>query len=190
MPKLERHPFASGHEIEPPVAIVVDPERGGNHAEGLRQLGRELARDIREPATVVAQEVAAGWRRIIPWHEPAAHEQIRAPVAVEVSRRDAGGARQHLRQRLRVADKFPTALVDIETVLQQTRRRSVLITAAGHVEIGPAVAIGVEEHRAPVLIGLVRGPRLSYGRLDEAAVFLEKELARHAGRPADKDVVE
>ena len=52
--KLQRHPFARGHEVEPAIAVEIDPYRRGDHSAGIHQLRQQLLRHIGEMATVIA----------------------------------------------------------------------------------------------------------------------------------------
>ena len=97
MPELERHPFARRDEIEPPVTVEVRPHRRGDHAEGLRQLGRDLRGHVGEASAVVPEDVTARGGGVAARREPAADEQIRLAVAVEIAHRHGRGAGQHLR---------------------------------------------------------------------------------------------
>ena len=179
--ELQRHPFAGGDEIEAPVSVPIDPYRVRDHAAGVHQIRRDLLRDIGEAATVVAQQVAACGIGIVARRQTTADEEIWFAVAGEIARHDPRGARRHLGQGLRIAAKAPAAFVDVEPVLQQRRHRRQLISAARDIEIGPAIAVGIEEHRAPVFVVTIHQPRLSRRRVRKAAArFLDEQHARNA----------
>ncbi len=112
-------------------------------------------------------------------------------MARKIPRRHRRFARQHFRQRLGIAHEAAAPLVDIEAVLQPARRGCAVIATARHVEVRQAVAIGIEEQRAPVVVVLVGRPGLPLGGFHEAAVLLlQEELARHTGRAANEDVIQ
>ena len=72
--ELEWHPLPGGDQIHPPVAIEVDPDRGGDHPPGPDEVWRKLLGDVGEMAAVVSEEIAARRVRVIPWREAPAHE--------------------------------------------------------------------------------------------------------------------
>src|SRR5437867_2231570 len=52
--KLERHPFSGRDEIQSPVAVEINPERGSDHSSGLNELRRNLLGYIREVASITS----------------------------------------------------------------------------------------------------------------------------------------
>ena len=161
--EADRHPLADGDEVELPIAVEVDPGGVGDHAAGLHQLRGDRLGHVGEPSAVVAEDEAPGRERPLPRVEAPADEEIELAVAIEVAGAHDGGDGGGLRQRLRVADEAPAALIDVETVLQERRARRELIAAARHIEVGTTVSVGVEEEGAPVLLRLVRLPGLARG---------------------------
>ena len=103
-------------------------------------------------ATVVAQDVAPRWVGIVPRHQTATDEEVRFAVTIEITDRDGGFAGEHRRQGRGISDKPTVSLIDVQPVLKQERNRRQFISTAHHVEVGPAVAVGVEEARPPILI--------------------------------------
>ena len=51
--KLQRHPFPRRHQVQSPVAVDVDPHRGGDHPSGVNELRGDGLRDIREVTPVI-----------------------------------------------------------------------------------------------------------------------------------------
>ena len=82
-------------------------------------------------------------------------------------------------------------VVEVEPVLERRRALGVLVAAAHDVEVGMAVAVRVEEHRADVLgerVAARTPPRRSPTK--RAVALLDEQLARLPLRAADVEVVE
>src|SRR5437016_11434184 len=112
------------------------------------------------------------------------------PVAVPVPRNDAGATLRKTREGQRVPLEMPTAVVQVEAVLEGGVVLLELVAAAHDVEIGMPVPVGVEEHRVDVLAQIVRLERALRARAERAVAPLDEELPGLPLRTADVDVVQ
>ena len=72
-------------------------------------------------------------------------------VAVVIAHRDARAGLQNPGEGRRIPVEIPVAVVDVESVLQRIVLSPELVAAAHDVQIGMAVAVGIEEGRGDVL---------------------------------------
>ena len=186
----DRHPFAHHHEIDPAVAVHVLPDRVGHHADP-RQVGRELRGDVREVAVaVVLEQHALGRGAVPPRHDAPAHEQIDVAIAVVVGRHDPRSTDVLGRQVAARLAEVPPPVVPVQPVLQGGRHVGELAPAAHDVQVGVAVAVRVEKHRAQVLRHGVLLENLLVAAPEPAVGLLNQQLPRLALRAPDEQVVE
>jgi hypothetical protein len=62
--EADRHPLSDGHQVQPSIAVEIDPGGVGDHPAGADELRRELLGHVREPAAVIPQQVASRGERI------------------------------------------------------------------------------------------------------------------------------
>src|SRR3989442_10892551 len=111
------------------------------------------------------------------------------PVAVQVPRQDAGAALRKTREGQRVPVEMPTAVVQVEGVLEGGVILLDLVAAAHDVEIGMPIPIGVEEHRVDVFAQTVRLKCALRARAERAVAPLDEEPAGLPLGAPDVDVV-
>src|SRR5204863_958387 len=63
--ELDRHPVTYCNEIEPLIAIEIDPRGIGDHASRIDKVRGDFFGHIGKMAAVVAQNVASRWIRIV-----------------------------------------------------------------------------------------------------------------------------
>ena len=184
--KPHRPPLVRQQQVLPAVAIHIAPHRAAHHA------GLHAAIRVREfhraDLRVIAQQPAHRRFRIVARHAARTHEQIAVAIAIVVHRTHRPAGLAQVRQRIRRAGELTFPVIQIQPVALARIALLELRRAAGHEQIEVAVAIGIEEHRAHVLVRLVGGERIHPLRREAAVPVRQPQLARLTRAAAGEEV--
>src|SRR6185312_8499806 len=141
--ETDGHPFPCDNKVGLSVVVEIHPPGGGDHSRAADHWTNR-SRDVGEMSLIVMEDKAAGRKRIS-LRDPAADENIRLAVAVEIADADTtcNGADAG-RDCISSEGKMPFTVIEIEARDVVAGILRVQPVAAGDQQIQITVAVGVE----------------------------------------------